>query len=591
MATGEDCGCDGNEEFAALAELDENEPDLAPDPRGETVRAWSGLIAPYGVPTGDGRRFSAGALTARDLPLAMKWQPTDNAGHGQSVVVGRVDSLHYGKDGVEGSGIFFDPDPEKLPELKKHADQAHFLTSEKVIGPSVDLDAMEFHPLGNPDDFSAEDGKRPEIEVTKGRISAITLVPIPAFAEARPFALSDVDAGTYSDVTTLTASGVRQDMELLAVAADDHEWDIQAWLLSDQTEGSLYADEDQALFPVAEEIGGQMALVPAAVADSISVMAFQADQVGLDEATRSVVRKRLEDLAAACGLPTPPWVQEEALVAAAGIGSVRTVKPADAFVDPKLTRPTPIQLERLPDGQVRVYGHLADWKTCHIGFQDRCVTAPRSRTNYAHFHKGSVQTEKGVLATGKITLGGGHADTSLGFAAAAQHYDDVSACVADVRLGEDKSGIWYSGIVRPGVSQERIDELASSPLSGDWRKIGGSMELIAALAVNTPGFPLTQVAEDRSGAYALVAAGVVQDETVKANLAKRKKGKKPAFPMNDGDADDEHWSVQDVARATFAEMRAEERADREAVALAATLESDFSALDELQLAEVASVFE
>lgn len=585
----EDCGCDGTDEFAsvALAELDENEPDLSPDPRGTTLRHWSGLLAPYGVPTGDGRRFSAGALTARDLPLAVKWQPADNAGHGQSVVVGRVDSLHYGKDGVEGSGIFFDPDPEKLPDLKKHADQAHFLTSEKVIGPSVDLDAMEFHPLGNPDDFSAEDGKRPEIEVTKGRISAITLVPIPAFAEARPFALSDVDADTYADVTTLTASGVRQGLEKLAVAPEDHGWDLSAWLLSDGTAGALYADDSQTLFPVAEEVDGRMALVPAAVADAISVMAFHADQVDLANPVKDVLRARLEELAGACELPTPPWAQA-ALVAAAT--TVRTVKPAAAFADPKLTKPTGIQVERLPGGEVRVYGHLADWKTCHIGFQDRCVTAPRSRTGYAHFHKGSVQTENGVLATGKITLGGGHADTSLGFAAAAQHYDDVSACVADVRLGEDKSGIWYSGIVRPSVTQERLDELASSPLSGDWRKVGGSMELIAALAVNTPGFPLTQVAEDRSGAYALVAAGVVQDEAVKANLAKRKKGKKPAFPMNDGDGD-EHWSVQDVVRATFAKVRAEERESRELATLAATLESDFSALDQLQLAETASVFE
>lgn len=597
----EDCGC-GADEFAALAAVaDDDTPDLHPDPRGTTVRKWSGLIAPYGVPTGDGRRFASGALTSRDLPAPVKWQRTDSAGHSTSVVVGRVDRIHYGEDGVEGEGIFFTPDPDVLPRLAEDAAEAYQLTKDKVIGPSVDLDAMEFHPIGDPDEFAAEDGKRPEIEVTKGRISAITLVPIPAFAEARPFALEDVDAEAYAaGETALTAAGVRQGVEMFAIAPADHEWDVATWLMSGDTAGALYVDGDVALFPVAQEIDGRMSIVPAAVADAISVLGHHSDKVDLSEPVKDVLRARLEELASACELPSPPWREASNLVASAD-APVRTVRPSAAFADPKLSKPTPLQFERLNDGNIRVYGHVADWRSCHIGFQDRCVTAPRSRTAYAHFHKGSVQTEKGVLATGKITIGGGHADTSLGFAAAARHYDEVSSCVADVRAGEDKHGIWVSGLLRPGVTQERIDELAASPLSGDWRRIGGNLEMIAALAVNVPGFGM---AEDRRGALALVAAGAVMDTDMDAKMAKmkgkKKKGFRPDDPDNDGDKD---YTLDDIADAVFARFQAAQKGDSDVTAaaavfaaaededLAVTLEAEFYALDQLDMGQLVSAFE
>lgn len=585
----DDCGCDGTEEFAsaALAELDENEPDLTPDPRGNTVRKWSGLIAPYGVPTGDGRRFAKGALTARELPLPVKWQRTDNTGHSNSVVVGRVDSLDYRDDGVYASGIIFDPDPAVLPRLAEDSSEAYELLKQKVNGPSVDLDAMEFHPIGDPDEFA--EGQRPEIEVTKGRISAGTLVPIPAFAEARPFALEDVNADDYATETALTAAGVRQGMDMFGLAPEGFEWDVADWLIEGDTDGALYSDGSQALFPVAENFEGSMALVPGAVADAISVLAFSSAQVDLPEGTKDVLRARLEELAAACGLPNPPWAQSALVASAAG----RTKLPASAFADPKLTKPTAPQFETLPDGRVRTYGHIASWKTCHIGFQDRCVTAPKSPSNYSYFHVGSVETDKGRIPTGKITLGGGHADTRAGFQAAVAHYDDTSTAMADVVVGNDKHGLWYSGIVRPGVSQEQLDEFAASPLSGDWRRVGGALELVAALAVNTPGFPIPQVREDNAGTFALVAAGAMEpagDERVKANLAKKKGKKKPTFTDNDGD-EDAGYSLEDVADAVFTRFQAEQRAQREAAALAATLEADFDELGRLEVAQFASVFE
>jgi len=180
---------------------------------------------------------------------------------------------------------------------------------------------------------------------------------------------------------------------------------------------------------------------------------------------------------------------------------------ADFFTDPQLMMKSPLVVSR----EGRVFGHLASWDECHIGIGNRCVKAPHSTTDYAYFKMGSVLTENGEIATGKITLGGGHADEALGYLAAAEHYDSTSAVVADVIVGEDQFGVWVSGQVRPGTSDADIAALRAAPLSGDWRKIGNNLELVAALAVNTPGFPIPRTSLAASGEVitTLTAAGVV----------------------------------------------------------------------------------
>ena len=72
-------------------------------------------------------------------------------------------------------------------------------------------------------------------------------------------------------------------------------------------------------------------------------------------------------------------------------------------------------------------------------------------------------------------------------------------------FGEDEYGIWVAGAVRPDATEEQIRKLRASSISGDWRNIGGQLELVAALCVNQPGFPLAVVAHGRR--EALVAYG------------------------------------------------------------------------------------
>lgn len=176
------------------------------------------------------------------------------------------------------------------------------------------------------------------------------------------------------------------------------------------------------------------------------------------------------------------------LVASVAAQFAPATHPDDFFTDPKFSGPTLPHITA--DG--RIQGHLATFNTCHVGIQDRCVMAPRSSTEYAWFHTApTVLTTSGEQAkVGRLTVGGGHADGRLGVGPAVAHYDDVGTCFALVHVGEDAHGIWFSGIPAPGATEEQVAAGLSAPLSGDWRTVGGNLELVAALAVNTPGFPI-----------------------------------------------------------------------------------------------------
>ena len=210
--------------------------------------------------------------------------------------------------------------------------------------------------------------------------------------------------------------------------------------------------------------------------------------------------------------PTPEVEPADALVAAAP----PVAPPAAWFTDPGLEGPTPLVVTDAGE----VYGHLAVWESCHVGHSSNgvCVPPPRSATNYAHFHTGYVVTDDGQeIAVGRLTMGTGHADTKrrLSVAEVLAHYDNTGTAAADIRVGEDRWGIWMHGALRPHMTAARIRDLRSSPASGDWRRVGTSsqMELVAALAVNVPGFGVLRPKGMISGGrqVALVASGVVPD--------------------------------------------------------------------------------
>lgn len=154
----------------------------------------------------------------------------------------------------------------------------------------------------------------------------------------------------------------------------------------------------------------------------------------------------------------------------------------------------------------RVYGHLAPWGICHIG-KPGCVTAPESKSDYAYFKRGQhvVCADGSKVRVGTLTVDAGHANLRADPGSAMAHYDNIATAAADVNAGEDEYGIWIAGAIRPTATPDQIAALRASSISGDWRGLGGSLELVAALAVPVPGFPHAVVA---GGAEeSLVASG------------------------------------------------------------------------------------
>lgn len=246
-------------------------------------------------------------------------------------------------------------------------------------------------------------------------------------------------------------------------------------------------------------------------ATQVSIPAFAGAIINWVQSSGESVDDIVEQAASAEVIPLAD-TSPESLVAAA----VPVEPPKEWFFTPEPNQVTALTID--DDGHI--YGHLATWDACHIASpagEGICVLAPRSAQQYNQFHTGAVKTKEGSLVpTGKITMGTGHSGPQVNAIQAAAHYDNTGAAVADVRAVDGAHGIWVSGALRPNVKASQVRALRASPLSGDWRKIGGQLELVAALAVNVPGFhvprPNGLVA---SGELAsLVAAGMVAPRRV-----------------------------------------------------------------------------
>ena len=203
--------------------------------------------------------------------------------------------------------------------------------------------------------------------------------------------------------------------------------------------------------------------------------------------------------------------------------------PREAFFRPEPNTPTPMSYDS--DGSV--YGHVAVWGSCHRGFLggqfEQCVQPPRSATDYAQFHQGYVLTEEGErVAIGKITYDTDHAPLTADVVAASRHYDNTGSVGAYVRASNGRQGIWVSGVLRPDLASSGVVSLRANPPSGDWRLMGGNLEMVATLAVPVNGFEQPQLALSASvegGVTALILPGFCEEcEDEELTAAMRSKG-------------------------------------------------------------------
>lgn len=465
---------------------------------------WVGVLALEGHPTGDGRTLAADSLTW-NTPVPLRWVKQDTGEHNGAVVVGKILTIdrvpHPTLDGVniiKASGVF-----AETPEGYEAQNQ---VAEELAQGVSVDLDDMQFTFS---EDAEQNDNAPRDVTITKARIRAATLVAIPAFAEAKLQVLTD--NSTTDDEET--------DEEKATFDAIAETWENSG---NDQTDG-----DDLGTFNWVSDAGGlphyidrirkalQRRGMPKshAIASAVNQVKRWARGGGKVTAkTRAKAVKALAEWEAkrAAAHAKPNKHSGDTSTFDALVASAAPVHPpAQWFNDPHLDGPTGITVTE----EGRIYGHLALWDTCHIASgPGQCTTAPHSQTDYAYFHTGAILTDDNQeLAVGHLTLGTGHAAPDKTVRGTMAHYDNTGLAVADVRAGEDEYGIWVAGAVRPHVSPEDIRTLRSSPLSGDWRRVQGNLELVAALAVNVPGFPVprTKGATRNKQMYSLVAAGVI----------------------------------------------------------------------------------
>jgi phage head maturation protease len=252
-------------------------------------------------------------------------------------------------------------------------------------------------------------------------------------------------------------------------------------------------ESDDVVFHInsARVRGATLVQIPAFAGAKISLVA---------SGTYLETSEELFDAALEDGLVVEAGVREDGVVLYDLTAAAPVNPPAAWFDSPGFTEPTPLTFTK--DG--RVYGHIAIWGTCHTGFPGACVQPPRSQANYAYFRTGILQTAEGTeVPVGHLTMETGHAGPNMSAAATMAHYDNTGLVAADVAAGDDDFGIWVSGALRPDLSDEEIRDLRSAPMSGDWRRIGGNLELMAVLAVNLPGFPVLRT-------KALVASGATQ---------------------------------------------------------------------------------
>ena len=484
-------------------ETDEDEAMVAAG--AEDIRVpWHGVLAPEGIRSGDGRKFKEGALRHRDLPLPLTWQKISDDGHKGNVTVATIEAIEKVDGEMRASGWFLDT-PEAGEVMGLIAEFGKF-------GVSVDADDATFEV-----DEEAE-----EVVFTDARVSSACIVPIPAFMEAW------VALGTWDGSDSEPQGVYDESLAAAALASTDHEFVDVAPGRTEDGPGWLTHPVDTDRLrdywtkgPGAAKIGwgspGDFNRCRAQVAKYVKPQHLNGycanrhyDALGFwpGRPVNGHVIK-FDSAADALGLTFTEPSEAISMTASAGLRA-----PAEWFKDPGLDAPTPITVT----DEGRVFGHIATWGTCHIGFDGQCITPPHSLTDYAYFLTGEVSLDNGSSQrVGNLTIGGGHADPRLRMRPALAHYDSTSAVVCDVNVGEDAHGIWFAGWVRPGTSEEMVTAFRASALSGDWRKVGGNLELIAALAVNVPGFgiPRPKVAASAEGQLSLVASGVVppnQDE-------------------------------------------------------------------------------
>jgi hypothetical protein len=500
---------------------------------------YSGLLAPEEVLTSDGRMFAAGKGEWREnIPVLLK---NKSGGHGDAVVVGTLSGRpHPGPGGTWGTVKFLDP--QIVPEVAL----ATYLLDNKAVGPSVDLGPIYTveavpHP-SEPDKKAAR--------FTRYVVVGVTLVPMPAFGQVhlscdqegeRALLASagvNLDHVTYFDINRRAWDAWPLADRQFKYDADDAVKRIASWAgigsktpsLDHYASAFLWRDgnqvgdslaQDSFRLPLCDIIDGQPHLVYHAVYAAAALLSGghgglpnipDADQQAMKDVINTIYAKMADAFGdSSMKSPFDPSYTNRRPESEPGMSIEFGVSAAPKrahFENPKFSRVTKIHVT--PEG--RVLGHIAPWKQCHIGIGNACQIAPRSKTDYAYFRQGPLVCDDGTtVKVGKLTVGAGHANDQWGVMPSREHYDNTALCAAYVNVGEDRHGIWVSGVLTPNATPDMIQTMNVSQVSGDWRWVQGTgHEMIAALFVNNPGFPVISYRDGE--VFSIQGLGIIEED-------------------------------------------------------------------------------
>lgn len=482
------------------------------------LRRWRGQIVQEGVQTGDGRIIEPGALSW-ETPMPFAWmvggtQHIDMASEAPTIGIVETIERDEATGWLNATGIIDDAVPAGAEMIRQLETGSASLGAR--MGVSVDMDdmAMKLIDTRPPEDADDEDG------LVIVASASITLDPTLVMTATAGPAQADIVRGV---LVSAAGDPIDEDGEVLF---EDSMDELVMQVTRARVRG-LTAVATPAFADAWVELDGDAE--PAEEEEPEDIVAGSRDRVtaliessgGAGGAGGGTGAMRVGVAGGGGGFNPSPMIASTGVLDLVPGDLVPTPlrPPADWFGDPLLEGPLPLTID--DDG--RVYGHIAAWGTCHTGY-DRCVTPPRGGDYSTFMSVGRVTCEDDIqVSTGALVWGTQHADLSLSLLAAFAHYEVASHGFADVRVGEDEHGIWMAGALRPHVTFGDLRTLQALSVSGDWRQRQGRLDMIAALAVNVPGFPvqsdsgmvaagIPQANIDHDELFALVAAGVVPNE-------------------------------------------------------------------------------